>query len=474
LPVVISADAQDGQAHQDARIRAFAGRGNAAWWALMIRTRFAPSPTGYLHVGGARTALFNWLFARRHGGRFILRVEDTDAARNTEAARAAIYDGMRWLGLDWDEGPDIGGPHGPYQQSERGARHREWFERLQATGRLYPDGEAWRFRFERRPLTVPDQVAGPVVFDYANDANTPDMVVRRSDGSFVFHFVNVVDDIDMGITHVIRGDDHLSNTPKHIQLFEALGVPPPVFAHLPLILNPDGTKMSKRDTGAALGSYLDEGFVPAGVVNFLALLGWSPKDDTELMGRDELVARFELAGINRKSAVFDLEKCRWFSGQWLQRLPLDQAAAAAAPHLAKAGLPVAPGLDARILAVVREKVRTLAELPDWFRPFHDDQPEPDDETRAKAAADPGFAAIAALLRRTLASAPLFSADGLKPALHEAAAAAGHKPGKLMAALRLLVTGSARGPDLLPLLEIIGRDRALARIDGMVGKLKVEC
>ena len=249
-----------------------------------VRTRFAPSPTGYLHVGGARTALFNWLFAKHHGGEFVLRIEDTDEARNTKEARAAIFDGLEWLDLDW-EGPGNEGLCGPYYQSQRRDIYLEWFNKLVEAGRVYEDEGAWRFRFERKPVTMNDLVCGEVTIDYTDESNTPDMVVRRSDGSFVFHFVNVVDDLTMGITHAIRGEDHLMNTPKHLQLIEAFGGTPPQYAHIPLILNGDGSKMSKRDEGAALGDYPAKGFLPAAVVNFLALLGWSPKDDSEIFPR---------------------------------------------------------------------------------------------------------------------------------------------------------------------------------------------
>ena len=218
-----------------------------------VRTRFAPSPTGYLHIGGARTALFNWLFARKMGGTFILRIEDTDNARNTEEATRAIFTGMEWLGLDWDEGPMKGGDCGPYFQSQRNDIYDAYFKKLQDAGRVYEDEGAWRFRFDRsKPVTFHDLICGNITIDYRDASNTPDMAIRRADGSYIFHFVNVVDDIEMKMTHVIRGEDHIMNTPKHIQLFEAFGVTPPVFAHMPLILNQDGSKMSKRDVGAAL------------------------------------------------------------------------------------------------------------------------------------------------------------------------------------------------------------------------------
>jgi glutamyl-tRNA synthetase len=272
--------------------------------SIELRTRFAPSPTGYLHVGGARTALFNWLYARQHGGTFVLRVEDTDEARNTEAARAAIFEGMKWLGLKW-EGPGNEGECGPYYQSQRSDIYLEWFEKLVAADRVYEDEGAWRFRFERKPITMNDMVCGEVTIDYTDESNTPDMVVRRSDGSFVFHFVNVVDDLTMGITHAIRGEDHLMNTPKHLQLFEAFGAAPPQYAHLPLILNGDGSKMSKRDEGAALGDYPKQGFLPGAVANFLALLGWSPKDESEIFSAEELIQKFSLDAVNRAPARFD-------------------------------------------------------------------------------------------------------------------------------------------------------------------------
>ncbi len=225
-----------------------------------IRVRFAPSPTGYLHIGGARTALFNWLFARHHGGTFILRVEDTDKSRNTEEAAAAIYDGLRWLGLNWDEGPQAGGECGPYFQSQRDDIYERHLKRLQDAGHLFEDNGAIRFRSPREHVIVDDVVCGRIDFDLTNPETHPDMTIRRPDGSWIFHFVNVVDDIEMKISHVIRGEDHLSNTPKHIELYRALGAEPPRFAHIPLILNKDGSKMSKRDLGASLNTYIEQGF----------------------------------------------------------------------------------------------------------------------------------------------------------------------------------------------------------------------
>src|ERR1039458_5654312 len=271
------------------------------------RVRFAPSPTGYLHIGGARTALFNWLYARHTGGTFILRIEDTDAARNTQEAVNVILDGLRWLGLDWDEGPLTGDPvgrskgdFGPYFQSQRKDNYRRRVEGLLSKALAYEEQGAVKFKMDRAPIIIPDLVVGDVRRELTDrEQAEPDFVIVRSDGQPVFHLVNVVDDLEMNVTHVIRGEDHLSNTAKHIALFRAFGVQPPHYAHIPLILNPDGAKMSKRDRGASLSSYAEEGYVPAAVVNYLCLLGWSPKKNREKMALAEVVEAFDLPQILR-------------------------------------------------------------------------------------------------------------------------------------------------------------------------------
>jgi glutamyl-tRNA synthetase len=428
---------------------------------MNVRTRFAPSPTGYLHVGGARTALFNWLFARHHGGEFILRVEDTDEARNTAEARAAIFDGLAWLGLDWDEGPDKPGKHGPYNQSERRDIHDAWFHRLVDAGRVYEDDGAWRFRFNREPVTMHDLVCGEVTIDYRDESNTPDMVVKRSDGSYVFHFVNVVDDLEMGVTHVIRGEDHLMNTPKHLQLIEAFGETPPIYAHIPLILNPNGSKMSKRDAGAAVSEYPQRGFLPHAVVNFLALLGWSPKDDSEIFAPQELIERFSLEAVNRSPARFDHEKCAWMNQQHLLALEPEVFAEEALRFLASRSTQPLPANFPAIAAAVQEKVRLLEELPgaiDFL--IGEDYPR-DAEALAKASANPVSAQLAALAERFEAIEP-WSADAAKAALAEVATAAGVKPGQMMFPLRVALSGRGHGPDLSAILDILGRERAAAR------------
>ena len=448
---------------------------------MSVRTRFAPSPTGYLHVGGARTALFNYLFARKHGGTFVLRVEDTDEARNTQPARDAIFTGMNWLGLDWDEGEGKGGDYGPYNQSERTAIYDKWFEVLREKGRVYEDEGAWRFRFERKPITMNDLVCGEVTIDYRDESNTPDMVIRRSDGGYVFHFVNVVDDIEMKMTHVIRGEDHLMNTPKHLQLFEALGATPPQYAHIPLILNPNGSKMSKRDAGASVGDtpavgeippspgYESQGFVSSAVVNFLALLGWSSKTDEEIFTMEELISRFSLEAVNRAPARFDPEKCAWVNQQHLLRLSPEAFAEAAKPFVAKAGLPIDDRYPA-VAAVVREKVRLLSEVPAaigfLLSDSFDLDPEAVEKVRGNAAAKDLLAALA----NDFAALPEWSADAAKHQIGETAKAAGAKPGQLMFPVRVALSGKSGGPDLGDILGLLGQEKCVARLQAFSASL----
>ncbi|MBN8460525.1 MAG: glutamate--tRNA ligase [Verrucomicrobia bacterium] len=437
---------------------------------MTVRTRFAPSPTGYLHVGGARTALFNWLFARRMGGVFILRVEDTDEARNTDEARQAIFDGLGWLGMDWDEGPGKGGPCGPYFQSERKAIYDAWFEKLRAADRVYQDGGAWRFRFDRKPVTMNDLVCGEVTIDYRDESNTPDMVVRRSDGSYVFHFVNVVDDLEMGITHVIRGEDHLMNTPKHLQLIEAFGGTAPQYAHIPLILNQDGSKMSKRDEGAAVGDYPRQGFLPEAVVNFIALLGWSSKTDEEIFTTAELADRFSLEAVNRAPARFDIEKCRWVNQQHLARLDAAGFAAKAEEFVRGAGLPVGGDWPAAV-ALVRDRVRLLGEVPGEVGFLLTDRYADDPEAVAKVAGNPAATGLLENLASTLPGLPAIAdAEAAKAVLKQIADAAGVKPGALMFPLRVALSGRAHGPDLGGMMVLLGNARCAERINRLVAKL----
>ena len=443
-----------------------------------VRVRFAPSPTGMLHVGGARTALFNWLYARHTGGKFILRIEDTDRARHVDAAVQVILDGLRWLGLDWDEGPEVGGNHGPYFQSERGSIYQRYLDRLCATNAVYtdPDG-AVRFRLPRKPLVFEDMVCGTISVDRSKSITPggepePDMTVRRADGSWIFHFVNVVDDAEMGITHVIRGEDHLSNTPKHIELYQALGLTPPRFAHIPLILNKDGSKMSKRDTGASVGSYMDLGYVPAAVRNYLCLLGWSPKDDREKLEIAEVVTRFDPGHINRKAAHFDLEKCNWLNAQYIAAMDLSAFTAASVPWIEKAGIAYG-SLDslAPVLGLIKEKIKQLPEVPAWVDYFFTESFPYDPEARAKILSKPESVHRLQQLAEAWKQIAIWDAAGLESALKQLAAESGCKPAEYILPARFGVSGRSSGPSLYHMLEVLGRERALARVERTLADLQ---
>ena len=443
----------------------------------IIRTRFAPSPTGFLHVGGVRTALFNWLFARRHGGQFVLRIEDTDAARNTPEAMAAIIDGLRWLGIDWDEGPEVGGENAPYFQSQRTEIYERYLEKLIGSDRAYEDEGAMRFRVPEEDIVLDDLICGSQTVNLVeqgssgydpetkqNVARNPDIVIRKPDGAFIFHFVNVVDDIEMGITHVIRGEDHLSNTPKHIALFEALGAGRPKFAHIPLILNQDGSKMSKRDTGASLHTYIDEGFLPEAVNNFLCLLGWSPKDDSEFLPIDEITSRFGLDGINRSNAKFDLDKCRWFNSQYLMAAPIGELHDRALPILARAGLDTTDGaLVETAIGLVREKIQRLTELPSWVWYFFQDEIEIKPEALEKVRKNPDAPRILLALKDKLSRLEVWEPDALEESLKASVAELEIKVGAMMMPTRAAISGQLNGPGVYDIMKVLGKEKTLARL-----------
>lgn len=452
-----------------------------------VRTRFAPSPTGYLHIGGARTALFNYLFARKMGGTFVLRIEDTDHERHVEAATQAIFDGMKWLGLDWDEGPGVGGDYGPYFQSQRNDIYDRYFEKLMATGRVYEapapnrkdkdgndipgtsDGTVWRFRFNReKAMTLHDMICGDITVDYTNEENTPDMVVRRSDGSYIFHFVNVVDDIEMKITHVIRGEDHVMNTFKHLQLFEALGEVSPIYAHIPLIQNPNGSKMSKRDTGAALGTYPDEGFLPGAVMNFIALLGWNPKDDTEIFSKAELIDRFSLEAVNRSAAKFDITKCKWMNQKHIQALESQEFVREVLPYCVASGLSDTPALRAALPAIQR-KVQLLSEVSAHFRFL--EAPEHDEEMIAKM--QPNAKELVESFCRDLEAMSAFDGYAVAEMLKPWAKEHGVKPGALMYPIRVALVGSHNGPEFGDVFALLGKEESLRRLHTMPAPLSEE-
>jgi glutamyl-tRNA synthetase len=427
-----------------------------------VRVRFAPSPTGFLHVGGARTALFNWLFARHHHGTFLLRIEDTDKSRERQEAVQVIYDGLHWLGLEWDEGAEIGGEYGPYFQSERNEIYETYLNRLQEKGVVYEDEGAIRFRSPGKAVIVDDIVCGRIEFDRSME---PDMTIRRPDGSWIFHFVNVVDDIEMKISHVIRGEDHLTNTARHIELYQALGATPPGFAHIPLLLNRDGSKMSKRDAGASVTSYVEQGYAPEALRNYLCLLGWSPKDNREKIEIEEVIQIFDLAKVNRRNAAFDLDKCYWLNGQYILHMSLGRFRELSEPFIQKAGL---VALDEayllKVLEIVKEKIKLFKDVPDWIGYFFTEEFALDPEAVAKTLNKPGAIDRLSRLRRKYAELGDWTVMGLEAALKELGVEIGCKVGELVHPARVAVSGRSIGPSLYHMLEVMGKPRVLQRID----------
>jgi nondiscriminating glutamyl-tRNA synthetase len=491
-----------------------------------VRVRFAPSPTGPLHIGGVRTALFNYLFARRRGGTFILRIEDTDVARSTPEFERDILIGLGWTGMEWDEGPDANtgldrGPFGPYRQMQRLDRYREAAARLLAADAAYPcyctpdeleaerkrqeaahepprysgrcarlapeeraaferEGRkpATRFRVGDRTISFDDLVRGRVEIDAANLGG--DFVILRGDGTPLYHFTVVVDDADMEISHVIRGEEHLSNTPKHILLFEALGHPAPQFAHLPLILNADRSKMSKRKNETSLAAYIDEGFIREAIVNYLALLGWSTGTEEEILSLAELEQRFELDHVQKAGAVFDRERLEWVNGQWIRRLSAEELIERLAPFLARdlaAGridrLPSDGELRA-LLPIVQERLPTLAAIGDLVGFLFVDSVALEPAMLVPKrwdAATTAEALRAARHRVADVGRVSFEADELEPPLRRLVEERGWKAGDLFMAIRVAVTGRTATPPLFDTLVALGHDRALARLDRAIELLE---
>ncbi len=426
-----------------------------------VRVRFAPSPTGYLHIGGARTALFNWLYARHTGGTFVLRVEDTDVARSTKEATDVILTGMQWLGLNWDEGP--------YFQSQRKDIYRKRVDELLAKGMAYEREGAIRFKMTKEPIVIPDLVIGDVRRELTDrEMVDPDFVIFRSDGEPVFHFTNVVDDIEMNITHVIRGEDHVSNTAKHIALFRAFGIEPPKYAHIPLILNLDGSKMSKRDQGASLSTYTQEGYAPEAVVNYLCLLGWSPKDDREKMALDEVVQRFDLPQILRHNARFDMKKLLWLNGEYIRSMEKERYHKLGIEALQKAGVDVSahpPQYVNAALDTCQEKVKLFTEIPAFIGFYFRDVTDYDAEALKHFTAE--NKGRLERLRDAFALLPVFDPASLEATLKSVATELNVKPGVLVHPLRLVCTGKSIGPSLYHLMEVLGPEKVRQRIDRAV-------
>jgi glutamyl-tRNA synthetase len=516
------------------------------------RTRFAPSPTGFLHIGGVRTALFNWLYARGHGGQYILRIDDTDQQRNVEAALAPILHGFRWLGLPWDEGPEVGGPHAPYFQSQRTARYQEAVDALLRSRAAYHDyataeemdaerkaaerdkrqfqySRTWmaadaaaRARFDgegrkavvrlKMPregtLLLRDLVRGTVEFQWEQEA---DHVVQRSDGSFIYHLANVVDDRDFGVTHVIRAEEHLSNTPRQVFIAQALGVPLPAYAHLPYVAepgskrklskrkldaylkNPDFAKVHQHGTAvaAALGLtttpetfnpvvvdfYEQVGYLADAVVNYLLLLGWSLDDKTEIISRAQMLESFSLERVNPAPASFDPTKLLAFQAQYMRDLPAEARVDGALSFLSRAGLvPAAPDAAtrarvARIVEALGDRLKVFGDVLLQARFFFTDEVEYDDKAFAKRVQAPGAADRLADYRAWLAARDAFDAASLERDTTALMSSRGLGLGDIVHAVRVAVTGTAVGPGLFDCLEIIGKDASLRRIDRALARAR---
>lgn len=426
-----------------------------------VRVRFAPSPTGYFHIGGARTALFNWLYAKHTGGIFVLRIEDSDTERNTKESLDSLLTNLRWMGLNWDEGPDVGGAYGPYFQSERSNIYHKYLQQLRDSGHVYEkDGALW-LKVSGEMQTIDDVIHGPV-----QRLEEKDFVIYRSNGTPVFHFVNVVDDMCMKITHVIRGEDHLSNTSKHLEIYKALGATAPKFAHIPLILKTDGPgKMSKRDRGSLVEEYRDKFFLPEGLINYLSLLGWSPKDNREIMSMEEIISAFDLHGINKTHARFDEKKLNYINAEHVKHLSQEaffQASCDVLKQTKNAKFLENLPLLKKVLAIVQEKLRSLEELPHFISYFFDPRYAFDPAALQKVLKhDPR----ARLLELKSLLEPLTTLDckTLETQVKSLSERLQLPSGAYIHALRFAVSGRNVGPSLYHLLEVLGKDETLRRI-----------
>jgi len=482
-----------------------------------VRVRYAPSPTGYPHVGNIRTALFNWLFARHHGGSFIVRIEDTDVARKVKGTVEAILEGLSWLGLDWDEGPDVGGKFGPYFQSQRLEIYREAAERLISQGDAYycycspqrleemraeqvkrkqPPGydrhcrnlsreEQSREEAEgitpvvrfKTPLDgqtrFNDLIRGEVVF---GNNTIDDFVLLKSDGYPTYHLANVVDDHLMEISHVLRAEEWLSSTPRHLFLYQALGFEPPQFAHLPMLLGADRAKLSKRHGAVSITDYREQGYLPEAMVNFLALLGWSLDDKTELLSRQELINSFSLERVSRTAAIFNRDKLNWMNGVYIRSLSLEDFIQRAISFLDK-GLPpevkrpLSTDYISQIMPLIQERAKTLAEVTDLSQVFFVDELDYDSNLLiGKNMTHHAATQALEVPRQRLGQLETFDAPSLEAMLRPLAVELGLKTGQLFGTLRVATTGLTAAPPLFQTMAVLGRERCLNRIEAALGRL----
>ena len=484
-----------------------------------VRVRYAPSPTGYPHIGNIRTALFNWLFAKHTGGKFIVRIEDTDQSRKVEGAVEAILDSLRWLDIDWDEGPEIGGDYGPYFQSERRDLYQKYAQQLLESGRAYKcycsserlaqmravtverkesmrsydrhcrdlspeeqaqfesEGVAPVIRF-KVPLggqtTFHDLIRGNITFD---NSELDDLVLLKSDGYPTYHLANIIDDHFMKITHVMRADEWLSSTPRHVLLYNAFDWEPPLYAHLPMILGPDKSKLSKRHGATALLDYRDQGYLPEAIVNFLALLGWSLDDKTDIIGREDLIKDFSLERISRTAAVFDIKKLQWMNGFYIRKLSHAELAQRALPYFERhlpvqVKRPLDIGYASQVVALVQERAKTLCELAevgDFF--FLEEMGYPVDLLVKGGMVRGRASELLGMVLLRLESLEPFDVVNLESSLRSLAEELSTKTGEFFGLIRVAITGRTATPPLFETMIVLGRDKCLRRIKAAMGRLQ---
>lgn len=501
---------QEGLKLNTAAKKNFATKQGRSSGSTEVRVRFAPSPTGELHVGGARTALYNWLFARHHGGRFILRIEDTDRSRSTDEAIETIISSLNWLGLDWDEGPGVGGDHGPYRQTERLELYQRWAEKLLVSGQAYycyclPEELAERRRqaqqqgcspqYDRRcrklseterrqaelknpqpvlrfaaPLEgqteVDDLIRGKIAFQHSD---VDDFIILRSDRTPTYNFAAVIDDALMKISQVLRGDDHLSNTPKQLLLYQALGFPAPEFGHLAMILGPDKKPLSKRFGSTSVETYHRQGYLPEALLNYLALLGWSYDEKTTFFSLSELVEKFTLEKVSKKPAVFDPVKLEWMNGHYLRQLPVSELAEKLVPGLLQSGMIDDPAcLDRkhleRIALICQERIKTLSEFPTLAGFFFREEIDYDQEAAAKVGALEYSRKILKEARKQLALLEDFDNIRIEQVLRRICQEKKINPSKGLQPVRLAVTGKLVSPPLFESIELLGKEKTLRRLE----------
>jgi len=475
----------------------------------MVRVRFAPSPTGYLHVGNARTALFNYLFARKNNGVFVLRIEDTDFERSKKEYEQSIIEDLKWLGLSWDEGPDCGGPYGPYRQSERLQIYRDYGKKLLTEGKAYKcwctkeeieqriqgdkssgydnycrnlthqqiakfesEGRKYviRFKVPEKDITVNDIIRGTVKFE---SGSLNDFVIMKSNEIPTFHFAVVIDDLLMNITHVIRGEDHLSNTPKHILIFEALGYQAPQFAHMSMTLGPDRTRLSKRHGATSVRQYRENGYLADAMFNYLALLGWSSKDNREIFSHDELIQNFSLENCNRANAIFDPVKLLWFNSLYIRNTSSEKLALMSIPFFEKSGYSETQvrnhlSLIEKVIELEKEKLKTLADIPERTGYFIKENIEWNEKLTEKFLTDETTKILTSLLQE-LKKIEIFQKEIVEHTVRRFCEEKGIKASTVFHPLRFALTGTTKGPGLFEIFEFLGKDTSLSRIENFIKK-----